>query len=264
MAKNSLDEFYKSLDREYGKSIEDRNVDYITSLLKLREQPDGTIDDNIQPPSLQSTAEVIILIMTRHDITYDQFCEKDKGYKRVIEYIFIRGVKHRDEIVSYLKQLLSKSFPGLGPKLVLGFIRLLDQFIPKSTKDKPTSFLKVIQFPEKAKEIMDTLHFMTNGEIGKGAALVMLVACEEGLIKSCRYEDIKEEFPSIRQKAYNKELPLLRDKTQEDLKIPIRASLRTRIGYTKIEDGRIVFKKTSMSPRNMLFQFWRWVMSFFY
>ena len=199
--------------------------------------------------------------MTRGDIPFEKFCEKDRGHKQVIEYVFIRGVKHRDEIVAFLKQLLSKSIPGLGPKLVLGFIRLLDQFVPK---DKPTSFLNVIQFPEKAKEIMDTLHFMTNGEKGKGAALVMLVACEEGLIKSCRYEDIKEEFPSVSQKAYNKELPLLRDKTQEDLKIPIRASLRTRIGYTKKDDGRIVFKKTSMSPRNMLYQFWRWVMSFFY
>ena len=243
MANNKLEEFCKSIDKEYGKSNTEKNI------------------DNIPAPSLQSTAEVIYIVMTRGDIPFKKFCEKDRGHKQVIEYVFIRGVKHRDEIVSFLKQLLSKSIPGLGPKLVLGFIRLLDQFVPK---DKPTSFLNVIQFPEKAKEIMDTLHFMTNGEIGKGAALVMLVACEEGLIKSCRYEDIKEEFPSISQKAYNKELPLLRDKTQEDLKIPIRASLRTRIGYTKKDDGRIVFKKTSMSPRNMLVQFWRWVMSFFY
>ena len=261
MANNKLEEFCKSIDKEYGKSNTDKNIDYIMSLVKQREQPDKSIDDNIPAPSLRSTAEVIYIVMTRGDIPFKKFCEKDRGHKQVIEYVFIRGVKHRDEIVSFLKQLLGKSIPGLGPKLVLGFIRLLDQFVPK---DKPTSFLNVIQFPEKAKEIMDTLHFMTNGEIGKGAALVMLVACEEGLIKSCRYEDIKEEFPSISQKAYNKELPLLRDKTQEDLKIPIRASLRTRIGYTKKDDGRIVFKKTSMSPRNMLFQFWRWVMSFFY
>lgn len=261
MANNKLEEFCKSIDKEYGKSNTEKNIDYIMSLVKQREQPDKSIDDNIPAPSLQSTAEVIYIVMTRGDIPFKKFCEKDRGHKQVIEYVFIRGVKHRDEIVSFLKQLLSKSIPGLGPKLVLGFIRLLDQFVPK---DKPTSFLNVIQFPEKAKEIMDTLHFMTNGEIGKGAALVMLVACEEGLIKSCRYEDIKEEFPSISQKAYNKELPLLRAKTQEDLKIPIRASLRTRIGYTKKDDGRIVFKKTSMSPRNMLFQFWRWVMSFFY
>ena len=261
MANNKLEEFCKSIDKEYGKSNTEKNIDYIMSLVKLREQPDESIDDDIPAPSLQSTAEVIYIVMTRGDIPFEKFCEKDRGHKQVIEYVFIRGVKHRDEIVSFLKQLLSKSIPGLGPKLVLGFIRLLDQFIPK---DKPTSFLNVIQFPEKAKEIMDTLHFMTNGEKGKGAALVMLVACEEGLIKSCRYEDIKEEFPSVSQKAYNKELPLLRDKTQEDLKIPIRASLRTRIGYTKKEDGRIVFKKASMSPRNMLYQFWRWVMSFFY
>lgn len=261
MANNKLEEFCKSIDKEYGKSNTEKNIDYIMSLVKLREQPDESIDDDIPAPSLQSTAEVIYIVMTRGDIPFEKFCEKDRGHKQVIEYVFIRGVKHRAEIVAFLKQLLSKSIPGLGPKLVLGFIRLLDQFIPK---DKPTSFLNVIQFPEKAKEIMDTLHFMTNGEKGKGAALVMLVACEEGLIKSCRYEDIKEEFPSVSQKAYNKELPLLRDKTQEDLKIPIRASLRTRIGYTKKDDGRIVFKKTSMSPRNMLYQFWRWVMSFFY
>ena len=261
MANNKLEEFCKSIDKEYGKSNTEKNIDYIMSLVKLREQPDESIDDDIPAPSLQSTAEVIYIVMTRGDIPFEKFCEKDRGHKQVIEYVFIRGVKHRDEIVAFLKQLLSKSIPGLGPKLVLGFIRLLDQFIPN---DKPTSFLNVIQVPEKAKEIMDTLHFMTNGEKGKGAALVMLVACEEGLIKSCRYEDIKEEFPSVSQKAYNKELPLLRDKTQEDLKIPIRASLRTRIGYTKKDDGRIVFKKTSMSPRNMLYQFWRWVMSFFY
>ena len=65
MAKDKLDDFYESLDKEYGKSIEERNIAYITSLLKLRERPDGTIDDDIQPPSLQSTAEVIILIMNR-------------------------------------------------------------------------------------------------------------------------------------------------------------------------------------------------------
>ena len=261
MANNKLEEFCKSIDKEYGKSNTEKNIDYIMSLVKLREQPDESIDDDIPAPSLQSTAEVIYIVMTRGDIPFEKFCEKDRGHKQVIEYVFIRGVKHRDEIVSFLKQLLSKSIPGLGPKLVLGFIRLLDQFIPK---DKPTSFLNVIQFPERAKEIMDTLHFMTNGYVGKDAALVMVVAQEEGLIKSCRYEDIKEEFPSIHQKAYNKDLSSLHDKTYEDLKVPIRALLRTRIGYTKKEDGRIVFKKTSMSPRNMLYQFWRWVMSFFY
>ena len=261
MAKDKLDDFYESLDKEYGKSIEERNIAYITSLLKLRERPDGTIDDDIQPPSLQSTAEVIILIMNRHDIPYEQFCEKDRGHKRVIEYVYIRGPKHRDEVISFLKQLLRKSMPGLGPKLVLGFLRLFDQYCKE---EKPTSFVSNIQFPEKAKEILDTLHFMTNGAVGRDAALVMLVAQQDGLIKSCKYDDIKEEFPSIHQKAYNKELPVLRAKVFEESKIPIRTALRTRIGYTKLEDGRIEFKETAMLSRNMFLQFWRWLMSHFY
>jgi hypothetical protein len=261
MAKDKFDEFYESIDKEYGKSNTDKNVDYVMSLVKQREQPDGSIDDDIPAPTLQSTAEVIILVMTRSDILFEQFCEKDRGHKRVIEYVFIRGVKHRDEIICFLKQLLSRSIPGLAPKLVLGFIRLFDQLCPK---EKPTSFLKVIQFPEKAKEIIDTLHFMTNGYVGKDAALVMVVAQEEGLISSSRYDDIKEEFPSIHQKAYNKDLSSLHDKTYEDMKRPIRTALRTRIGYVRFEDGRIEFKKTSLSPRNMVLQFWRWIMSFFY
>jgi hypothetical protein len=261
MAKDKFDEFYESIDKEYGKSNTDKNVDYVMSLVKQREQPDGSIDDDIPAPTLQSTAEVIILVMTRSDILFEQFCEKDRGHKRVIEYVFIRGVKHRDEIISFLKQLLSKSIPGLAPKLVLGFIRLFDQLCPK---EKPTAFLKVIQFPEKAKEIIDTLHFMTNGYVGKDAALVMVVAQEEGLISSSRYDDIKEEFPSIHQKAYNKDLSSLHDKTYEDMKRPIRTALRTRIGYVRLEDGRIEFKKRSLSPRNMVLQFWRWIMSFFY
>ena len=131
MANNKLEEFCKSIDKEYGKSNTEKNIDYIMSLVKLREQPDESIDDDIPAPSLQSTAEVIYIVMTRGDIPFEKFCEKDRGHKQVIEYVFIRGVKHRDEIVSFLKQLLSKSIPGLGPKLVLGFIRLLDQFIPK-------------------------------------------------------------------------------------------------------------------------------------
>ncbi len=261
MAKDKLEAFYESLDKEYGKSIEERNVAYIASLLKLRERPDGTIDDDIQAPSLQSTAEVIILIMNRHDIPYEQFCEKDRGHKRVIEYIFIRGVKHRDEIVTFLKQLLRKSMPGLATKLVLAFIRMYDEYCKEKVS---THFLKLILFPEKAKEIIDTLHFLINGEVGKGAATVMWVTYEEGLISSCKYDDIKDEFTSISQKAYNKEILLFRNKTHDEIKEPIRTQLRTRIGYTKLEDGTIEFHNNSLSPRNMFIHIWRWVMSFFY
>ena len=170
-------------------------------------------------------------------------------------------IKHRDEIVTFLKQLLRKSMPGLAPKLVLAFIRMYDEYCKEKVSNH---FLKLILFPEKAKEIIDTLHFLINGEVGKGAATVMWVTYEEGLISSCKYDDIKDEFTSISQKAYNKEILLFRNKTHDEIKEPIRTQLRTRIGYTKLEDGTIEFHNNSLSPRNMFIHIWRWVMSFFY
>ena len=47
MAKDSLDEFYKNLDKEYGKSPQDKNIEYVVSLIKQRVKPDGTVDDDI-------------------------------------------------------------------------------------------------------------------------------------------------------------------------------------------------------------------------
>ena len=129
-------------------------------------------------------------------------------------------------------------------------------------ESRPSSFLKVVLFPERAKEIIDTLHFMIDGEVGKGAATVMFVARDEGLISSCKYENIKDEFLSIHQKAYNKELAQLDRGDRETFFRPIRTVLRSRIGYTKHDDGRIEFVKTSMSPKNMLYQFFRWLWSF--
>ena len=260
MAKDKLDEFYENLDKEYGKSNTDKNVDYVMSLIKQRLLPDGTVDDNIPVPSLQSVAEVMVIMTERPNLTFEEFCEKDRSHKRVIEYLFIRARNHYDEVEGLIKQLLGKSFKGLTPKIVFAFLKIWRQF---NSEYKPSSFMKVVLFPEKAKEIIDTLHFLINGEIGKNAATVMFVARDEGLISSCKYEEIKDEFPSIHQKAYNKELSQLDMGERETFFRPTRTALRTRIGYTKKEDGRIEFTGTSLSPINMLYQIWRWVLSLF-
>lgn len=261
MAKNNLDKFYENLDREYGKSIIDKNFEYLKSLVKRRERPDGIIDDSIPVPSLESMAEVIILMTERPNLTYRQICEKDRRHKQVIEYLFIRARNHRDEVKGVVKQLFGKTFPGLSPKMVIAFLKMWEQFW---SEQRPTPFVDKILYPEKAEEILETLHFMIDGEIGKGAAIVMFVAREEGLISSCKYNDIKEEFPSIHKQAYNKELSQLEIGGRENFKQPIRVALRSRIGYTKEEDGRIVFVNTSLSPRNLFVALWRWIMSLFH
>ena len=162
MAKDKFDEFCENLDREYGKSNTDKNVEYVMSLIKQRLQPDGKVDDNIPVPSLESVAEVMVIMTERPNLTFKQFCEKDRSHKRVIEYLFIRAKNHYDEVEGLIKQLLGKSFKGLTPKIVLAFLKMWRQMNKES---RPSSFLKVVQFPERAKEIIDTLHFMTDGEV---------------------------------------------------------------------------------------------------
>ena len=262
MAKDSLDEFYKNLDKEYGKSPQDKNIEYVVSLIKQRVKPDGTVDDDIPVPSVRSVAEVIIIIMERPNLTFKQFCEKDRSHKRVIEYLFIRVRNHYDEVEELIKKLLRVSLPGVNPKMILAFLKLWRDI---NSEYKSSPFLKNILFPERADEILATLHSLTDGEVGRGAALAMCVAKEEGLISSCKFEDITDEFPSIHQKAYNKELAMFSGKgdTHERHKEPIRTLLRSRIGYTKKEDGRVGFTKTSLSLRNLVMPFWRWFMSYF-
>ena len=165
MAKDKLDEFYESLDREYGKSNTDKNIDYVMSLIKLRARPDGTVDDSVPVPSLQSVAEVIILITERPNLTFRQFCEKDRRHKQVVEYLFIRARNHHDEVKGLIKQLFGKAFPGLTPKMVISFLKIWERFC---TEQRPTPFVKAVLYPEKSKEILETLHFLTDGEIGKG------------------------------------------------------------------------------------------------
>lgn len=68
------------------------------SLIKQRLQPDGKVDDNIPVPSLEAVAEVMVIMTERPNLTFEQFCEKDRSHKRVIEYLFIRAKNHYDEV----------------------------------------------------------------------------------------------------------------------------------------------------------------------
>ena len=75
-----------------------KNVEYVMSLIKQRLQPDGKVDDNIPVPSLEAVAEVMVIMTERPNLTFEQFCEKDRSHKRVIEYLFIRAKNHYDEV----------------------------------------------------------------------------------------------------------------------------------------------------------------------
>ena len=103
-----------------------------------------------------------------------------------------------------------------------------------------------------------TLHFLLQGEVGRGAALVMVCARDEGLVRDIAHAKIVTEFRHVTKTAYNN---YLHERFPDREKNRIIGTLRTKIGYTKEEDGRIVFLPDSPSRKSVFLQLWRMMKS---
>ena len=90
MAKDKLDEFYENLDKEYGKSNTDKNVDYVMSLIKQRLLPDGTVDDNI----------LAILVIMREKMFKTRSSREDNRLGNLVVHPHILGLQvyHRNDV----------------------------------------------------------------------------------------------------------------------------------------------------------------------
>ena len=85
-----------------------------------------------------------------------------------------------------------------------------------------------LSFPEHSEKILDTLHFLLNGEVGRGAALAMICARDEGLVRNIAHAKISTEFKHVSKTAYNN---YLHERFTDKEKNRIISTLRTRIGY---------------------------------
>lgn len=64
-------------------------------------------------------------------------------------------------------------------------------------QQRPSTFTDEILYPEHSEKILDTLHFLLNGEVGRGAALVMVCARDEGLVRNIAHAKISTEFKHV-------------------------------------------------------------------
>lgn len=67
----------------------------------------------------------------------------------------------------------------------------------------PTKFTDEILYLEHAEKILGTLHFLLQGEVGRGAALVMVCARDEGLVRDIAHAKVVTEFRHVTKTAYN-------------------------------------------------------------
>lgn len=249
MTEQTLDDIFDDIEHEYGNKPVDKNVEFILSLFAKHIKEDGTLDDNIPAPSAEAAAETIILILDHPDLSWEKICEK-KRVLRTMEYLFIRARNHHDEVNAFVKSLLSKYVKGCSPQMVLQFLNIWD-FVCQ--QEKPSAFLKEIAYPDHADEILGVLHEELRHEVGRGAALIMVCAREEGLVRDIAHAKVVTEFPHISKSGYNN---YLHESFKDKEKNRIISILRTKIGYQKDANGRTVFDDPEVSLKSMFLSAW--------
>lgn len=249
MTDQTLDDIFDDIEHEYGKKPVDKNVKFILSLFAKHIKEDGTLDDNIPVPSTEAAAETIILILDHPELSWEKICEK-KRVLHTMEYLFIRARNHHDEVKDFVKSLLSKYVKGCTPQMVLQFLNIWDLIC---LQEKPSTFLDEIVYPDHADEILGVLHEELKHEVGRGAALIMVCAREEGLVRDIAHAKVVTEFPHISKSGYNS---YLHENFKEKEKTRIISTLRTKISYRKESDGRIVFDDPETSFKSTFLSFW--------
>ena len=149
--------------------------------------------------------------------------------------------------------MLKENTNGKTQRQLLTFLNIWDNF---SRNERPSRFVNVIVYPEKTDIILSTLHQLMQDEVGRGAALVMTCARDEGLIRDIRHSIISTEFPHVQKTAYNN---YVHEAFPSREKQVIVSALRTKIGYTKNEDVSLTFKAAPMKEKNLFYQLFRWI-----
>ena len=250
--KESIDGMYADIAKQYGNTQLDNNIKFILSLYEARLKEDGTIDDKILVPSVEAAVKTIILLVERPELPWETICE-ERRVKHVVEYLFIRAKGHYEEVHEFVKRMLKENTNGKTQRQLLTFLNIWDNF---SRNERPSRFVNVIVYPEKTDIILSTLHQLMQDEVGRGAALVMTCARDEGLIRDIRHSIISTEFPHVQKTAYNN---YVHEAFTSREKQVIVSALRTKIGYTKNEDVSLTFKAAPMKEKNLFYQLFRWI-----
>lgn len=250
--KDQLDDIYDDIATQYGNTQMQNNIRFVLSLYEEHLQEDGTIDDNIPVPTVDAAMKAIILIVERPELPWETIC-KEKRVKRVIEYLFIRARNNYDEVHQFVKKMLMMSTSSKTQRELLAFLNIWD-FI--SHKERPSRFATEIIYPEKSEQILSVLHQLLQDEVGKGAALVLRCARDEGLIRDIRHSVICTEFPHVQKTAYNNYMYF--KFTDKEIGHIVKA-LRTKIGYTTNPDGTLTFGAVPTTEKNLFYQIMRFI-----
>ena len=188
--KENIEDISADIELQYGQPNMERNIAYVLSLVEAHATEDGRLDDDIPVPSIEAAAKTILLLIDRPELSWETIC-REQRVKHVMEYLFIRARNHPDEVHRFVDRLLKQYVPKMPSQMVRIYLNAWKHIAGQS---RPTKFTDEILYPEHAEKILDTLHFLLQGKVGRGAALVMVCARDEGLVRDIAHAKIVTEF----------------------------------------------------------------------
>ncbi len=241
-----LNEIDEQLETQFGKRtsqyVADANRQYCLNLIKSR-MKGGKVDPDVEKPSVDALTTTILAVTKYPNKTFEELSSHQPAIKRSLLYCFVRGYDNYDEVhelvVSCLKKFAKKELNIKSVQTFLNYIKIVGNM-------KPTKFIDCVNYPERYDVILKTLHHLIDNEGDENAALVIISAQEDTLIKpTAPRKAFITEF-NLNKSGFEKYMTMyMNGKGEKDIqkkKELIKESLRNLIKYTMIVDGGLRFK----------------------
>ncbi len=242
----TLEEIDEELKATFGKktsqSMADANIEYCVNILNSR-ITNGTFDANVEKPSIDAMASTLLAVVDHtNNYTFQELASKKPAIKRGLLYCIVKGHDNYDEMFELIKDTLRKH---ASDKVNLKTLNPFLNIIKAAAHIQSSKFMYCLNFPERSDDITIALHQLIDNKGDEKAALVIIAATEDGILKpTAKREAYVNEF-NLNKSGFNKYMTRYQGQetrfTDKQRMIDnLKVSLRNTIKY-KVEDGQIKF-----------------------
>ena len=242
----TLEEIDEELKAKFGEktslSMADANIKYCVDLLNSR-TINGTFDANVEKPSIDAMTYTLLAVADHSNKhTLQELASETPAIKRGLLYCIVKGYDNYDEMFEHVKDTLRKH---ASDKLNLKNLNPFLNIIKYAAHIQSSIFMYCLNFPERSDDITIALHQLIDNKGDEKAALVIIAATEDGILKpTAKREAYVNEF-NLNKSGFNKYMTRYQGQekrfTDKQRMIDnLKVSLRNTIKY-KVDDGQIKF-----------------------
>lgn len=239
-------EIDEELEAQFGKrtsqTIAESNIQFCLKLIESH-MKNGKVDPDVEEPSIDATAKTILAVTKYPNKTFAELTRQQPVIRKSLLYCIVKGYDNYDEVHKHILSCLKKhANRELTIKCVQNFLNMI-QVVGNM---KPTKFIDCVNYPERYDEILKVLHHLIDNKGDKMAALVILSAQEDTILKPTNKRKAYTDEFNVNKSGFDKFMTeyMNMQRTPKDIqniKEYIKWSLRNLLKYQMV-DGAIQWK----------------------